>query len=70
MNCITMLPWDNEHVSQFLVNFYHSLPHIDITFKLVNSTFNPKSTPYLEVLSQHPKFRPEVFNLQFWVINF
>jgi len=50
MNCITMLPWDNEHVSQFLVNFYHSLPHIDITFKLVNSTFNPKSTPYLESL--------------------
>jgi len=50
MDFITMLPWENEFVSQFLVNFYHSLPHVDITFKHVNSTFNPKSTVYLESL--------------------
>jgi len=45
-----MFSIDSEHVAKILADFYHSLPHVDITFKLVNSTFNPKSNAYLESL--------------------
>lgn len=32
-----------------LANFFHSLPHLNVSFHLVNNTFNPGSDIYLEV---------------------
>ncbi|XP_074116084.1 tweety [Cotesia typhae] len=33
-----------------LANFFHSLPHLNVSFHLVNNTFNPGSDIYLESL--------------------
>ncbi|KAI9561865.1 hypothetical protein GHT06_012827 [Daphnia sinensis] len=41
---------DEDYVPSLLATFYHSLPHVNITFQLVNSTFNPRSDIYLESL--------------------
>lgn len=40
---------EGEYVPPLLATFYHSLPHVNITFQLINSTFNPRSNIYLEV---------------------
>ena len=46
LNLITM---EGDYVPNILVTLFHSVPHINISFKLVNSTFDPKSEIYLEV---------------------
>lgn len=36
-----------------IVRFLHSIPHVNITLHHVNSTFNPKSSVYIEVSVRH-----------------
>ena len=33
----------------WLANLFHSFPHLDLTFQLVNSTFNLEGAKYKEV---------------------
>jgi hypothetical protein len=37
---------------QTLALFFHAFPHLNITCHLVNATFDPDNTVYLEVSSQ------------------
>ncbi|KAL1130525.1 hypothetical protein AAG570_011771 [Ranatra chinensis] len=40
----------SQYVPPPLARFFHSLPHVNISLHLVNSTFNPESEIYLESL--------------------
>lgn len=38
-----------EYKQSFVVKFLHELPHLDLTFRPVNSTFAPDNLSYREV---------------------
>ena len=46
MNVITQ---PAEYHASWIANFFHAFPHVDLKFKITNSTFLPNNTRYQEV---------------------
>jgi hypothetical protein len=46
---ISLFYQGNSHI---FVNFFHSLPHLNMYFAKSNSTFDPNNSDYLEVTHQ------------------
>lgn len=40
---------ENQYQPSLLAKLLHTLPHYNITFHLINSTFRPKNELYVEV---------------------
>jgi hypothetical protein len=47
---ILMVDQGTQYRPPPLAKFFHALPHVNISLHLVNSTFNPDSDIYLEVM--------------------